>query len=238
MRDLGGIVFKSAIGIEQRAMGCGIDKGAIVVLAVDFDQSRAERAQHLHAHRLIVDEGAGAAIGELHPPHDQFVIRAAEIVLGEHAPCRMLRGKVEYRDHLALFGALAHQRHIAARAERQGKSIEQYRLAGAGLAGERGKTGPEIDVQPFDQDDVADREARQHGQSVAMKGTYALRRIFAIAAERTASEQGRLLPIPGGRVRHPLTRWRYRGYGRTWRRSDRRRRHRRGGYWRRCYGPC
>ena len=90
-------------------MGRGIDESAVVVLAVDFDQSGAERAQHLHADRLIVDEGAGAAVGELHAPHDQFVL-AVEIVLGEHAPRRMFLGEIEGGDHLALFGAFAHQR--------------------------------------------------------------------------------------------------------------------------------
>ncbi len=159
-----GFVFDPAIGIEQRAMGRGIDKGALVVLAVDFHQCRAERAQHLHADRLIVDEGAGAAVGELHAPHDQFVVapRPRQIVVGQHAARRVVLGDVERGDHLALFGALAHQRRVAACAERQRKGIEQDRFAGAGLAGQRGKAGAEIDIQPVDQDDVADRKASEH----------------------------------------------------------------------------
>ena len=100
----------------------------------------------------------------MHPAHDQFVL-AAEIVLGEHAARRMLLGEIEGGNHLALFGALAHQRHVAARAERKRKRVEQDRFAGAGLAGQRGKAGSEIDVQPFDQNDVADGKARQHGRS-------------------------------------------------------------------------
>ena len=152
-------------------MRCGLDKGAVVVLAVDFDQRRAERAQYLHADRLVVDEGAGAAVGELHrrtinssSPQDR-----EQIVVGEHAARRMVLGEVECGDHLALFGALAHQRGIATRAERQRKSIEQDRFAGAGLAGERGKAGAEIDIQPIDQDDVADGEARQHGDGCGIR---------------------------------------------------------------------
>ena len=84
-RHLGGVVLDAAIGVEQRAMGRRIDEGALVVLAVNLDQGRAERAQHLHADRLIVDEGAGAAVGELHPPHDQFV-------LARRDRCRRARG--------------------------------------------------------------------------------------------------------------------------------------------------
>ncbi len=68
----------------------------------------------------------------------------------------MVLGDVEGGDHLALLGALAHQRRIAARAERQRKGVEQDRFAGAGFAGQRGKPGAEIDIEPVDQNDVAD----------------------------------------------------------------------------------
>ena len=55
-------------------MGRGIDQRARVVLAVDFDQRRAEALQRLHADRLVVDEGAGAAVGELHAAQDQRLV--------------------------------------------------------------------------------------------------------------------------------------------------------------------
>ncbi len=74
----------------------------------------------------------------------------------------MVFAEIERGDHLALLGALAHHGGVAARAERQRESIEQDRFAGAGLAGERGKAGPEIDVQAIDQDDVADGKASKH----------------------------------------------------------------------------
>ena len=159
---VGGVAFDAAIGVEQSAMGRRVDKGALVVLAVDFHQRRAERAQHLDADRLVVDEGAGAAVGELHAPHDQFVF-TAEIVFRQQPARRMILRQVESGDHLALLGALAHHGGVAARAERQRESIEQDRFAGAGLAGQRGEAGPEIDVQAIDQDDVADGKASEHG---------------------------------------------------------------------------
>ena len=74
----------------------------------------------------------------------------------------MVFGDVEGGDHLAVLGALAHQRRVAAGAERQREGVEQDRFAGAGLAGQRGKAGAEIDIQPIDQDDVADGKASQH----------------------------------------------------------------------------
>ena len=57
------------------------------------------------------------------------------------------------------------QRPIGAGAERQAEGVEQDRLAGAGLAGQHAKAARELQVEPLDQDDVADREADQHGAS-------------------------------------------------------------------------
>ncbi len=71
--------------------------------------------------------------------------------------------KLESGSHLAVLGAGADHCGIAAGAEREREGIEEDRFAGAGLAGECGKAGPEIDVQAIDQDDVADGKAGQHG---------------------------------------------------------------------------
>ena len=143
-------------------MGRRIEQCAIVMLAMDFDERRAEAFQHLHADRRVVDEGAGAAVGKLHAAQDQFVL-GGNIVGGQQRARRMARRHVECGRHLSLLGALAHQRGVAARAERQRKGIEQDRLAGAGLAGEHRQAGRKIDIQPVDQDDVADRKPCEHG---------------------------------------------------------------------------
>ena len=65
-------------------MGCGVDQRAGVMLAVDFDQRRAEALQRLHADRLVVDEGAGAAVGELHAAQDQRLV-GGDVALGSAA---------------------------------------------------------------------------------------------------------------------------------------------------------
>ena len=46
--------------------------------------------QHLRAHRLVVDEGAGAAVGELHAAQDQFVL-GRDAVVREQRARRMRR---------------------------------------------------------------------------------------------------------------------------------------------------
>ncbi len=153
-RHRGGVSLESRIGIEQRTMRRRIDEGALVMLAVDFHESRAKRAQHLHGDRLIVDEGPRPAVGELHAAHDQRIV-AIEFVVGKNAARRVVRRKLEGGSDLTVLGAGAHQRRVAAGAERQRKGVEQDRFAGAGLAGKRGKSRAEIDVQPVDQNDVA-----------------------------------------------------------------------------------
>ena len=70
--------------------------------------------------------------------------------------------EVERRRHLPLLRALAHKARIATAAERERERIEQDRLAGPGLTGQHGEARRIVDVEPFDQDDVANREPGEH----------------------------------------------------------------------------
>ena len=72
----------------------------------------------------------------------------------------MVGRHVEDGGDLALLGAMADQAGVAARAERQRQGIEQDGFAGAGLAGQHRQARGEVDVQPLDQDDIADRQTR------------------------------------------------------------------------------
>jgi hypothetical protein len=142
-------------------VGSGIDQGAGVVLAMDLDQRRAQLLQRLDADRLVVDEGAGAAVGELHAAQDQRLVGCDFDAVGQ--PPRGMAGRhLEHRGDLPLLRALTHQRGVAARAQRQREGVEQDRLAGAGLAGQHRQARGEIEVEPVNQHDVADREPGQH----------------------------------------------------------------------------
>ena len=66
--------LQAAEGVEDRAVRRRIDQRAVVMLAVDLDERGADRAQHLHADRLVVDEGAGAAVGELDAAQDEVAV--------------------------------------------------------------------------------------------------------------------------------------------------------------------
>ncbi len=163
--DLGGFGLQAPIGVQQQPVGGGIDKGAVVMLAVDFDQRAADAAQHLDRHRLVVEEGAGAAVGKLDPAKDQFLV-GRNVVRLEDGPRRVTCRHVERGSHLALLGALAHETRIATRTKRKCKGIEQDRFSGASLAGQHRQAGGKIDIEAINQDDVADREPDQHGVPV------------------------------------------------------------------------
>ncbi len=162
------VLLEAGEGVEQPAVGRGIDQRALVMLAVNFDQRRADRLQGLHADGLVVDEGAGTAIGQLDPAQDHlagiFRARIVEAVVGEDRRGRMPPGDVEHRGDLALLHAVADEAGVAAAAERQRKGIEQDRFARAGFPGQHREATGELDIEPLDQDDVTDRQTRQHAR--------------------------------------------------------------------------
>ena len=159
---LGGV--DPAIGVEQGAVAARVEQAAIVMLAVDLDQQRAELAQQAGRDRLIVDEGAAAAVGLGDAADDERLAGlAVEPVLGEQGQGgmigRQLEGDADHR--LRLAGA--DQPAVGPHAEREAERVEQDRFARPGLAGQHAEARPELEVERVDQDDVADREAGQHG---------------------------------------------------------------------------
>jgi hypothetical protein len=58
--------------------------------------------------------------------------------------------------------AVAHEAAVAAGAEGEREGVEKDRFAGAGFAGENREPLVEVELDPVDQDDVADRELREH----------------------------------------------------------------------------
>ncbi len=165
------------------------------MLAVDFDKGRADGAQHLHRHRLVVEESAGAPVGELHPAQDEFVL-GRNVVGCEDRTGGMIGRHLEGGRHLALLGPLADQAGIAAPAEREGEGIEQDRFTGAGFTGQHGQARRKVDVEAVDQDDVSDRKPGQH------LGVPVGRRIAAAAFLFAPVRQTFNTPYRGGGARN------------------------------------
>ena len=151
------LAAQPAKGVHQLAMARRVDQRAVVMLAVDLDQSLPDKAQQLDAHADVVDEGPAPAIGPLHAAQDQPLL-GLDAVLGQQRKHGMALGQLENRRHLALGLALAHERGIASAADGKREGIEQDRFAGAGLPGERRQALAEFEIELVDQDDVADRQ--------------------------------------------------------------------------------
>ena len=167
----GDVLFEAGERIEQPPMGRRIDQRALVMLAVNLHQRGADRLQGLYADRLIVDEGAGPAIGKLHPAQDHLA-GIVEAVVAEDGRGRMPLRNIEHRGDLALLDAVTDEAGIAAAAERQRERIEQNGFARTGLAGQNRKATGKLDIEPFDQDDVTDRKTRQHARSIPSRDPF------------------------------------------------------------------
>ena len=151
-------------GIEQRPVHGRLDHGAVGMLTVDLDQRRADLAEQHDRHRLIVDEGAAAPVGTLHAAQDQVAL-GFDAACRKDRPRRVTGGHIEDRGHIALGAVVAHQRGVAAPAQRQRQGIEQDGLAGAGLAGKRRQPGGEVRAETVDDDDVAYGKGDEHGRT-------------------------------------------------------------------------
>ena len=151
-------------GVDERAVLGGVDEGAVVVLAVDLHQRRADLAHGLDADGLVIDEGAGAAISHLHAPQDQIAIYDDVMAFCDDQR-GMAQRQIKGRRHLALRLPLAHEGAIAPAAQRQRESVQQDRLAGAGFARENHEPRPQLQIQPIDQNYVTDRELGEHGSA-------------------------------------------------------------------------
>jgi hypothetical protein len=165
--DLGRLRGQLAKAVEDGAVLGRVGESAVVMLTMDLDERRADHPQDLDADRLVVDEGAGAPVGILHAPQDQVAVGVDLLRLGE-GPRRMRHRQVEDRADLALRLAMAHQAAVTACAQRQREAVEQDRLAGTGLAGQHAEPVLEAQVEPVDQNDVADRELSEHGDSAPL----------------------------------------------------------------------
>ena len=152
---------RAAECVQQSGMGGGIGQAHLFVLALHLDQQRAQAAQQGHPGRLIIDEGAGAAIGADHAAEHEFVL-GVDALFGQQIEGGMVSGDGKARDHHRLFGAGADQAGIGAHAQCEAQAVEQDGFAGTGLAGKHGQPWAEAQVQPFDEHDIADGKGGEH----------------------------------------------------------------------------
>ncbi len=174
--------------VDELTVRGGIDHGAFVMLAMYFHQLLPDGAQPLRADRLIIDEGAGATVDGLNAPQHQIPL-GIETKFARGAARRMVGREFEDGGHLPLRLACAHQRGVAAPAERQHEGVEENRFSRAGLAGKRRQPALELKVKSVDQHNVANGEADEHGAQYRPEREPVLRD-FAAPMQRGVDERG------------------------------------------------
>jgi len=90
----GRLLLKAGKGIERRTVGAHVEQTVLIHLALDLDQRIAQPAQQRDRSRLIVDEGAAAAVDGDRAPQGQQVL-AIKSLLGEDGACGMIARQVE-----------------------------------------------------------------------------------------------------------------------------------------------
>ena len=151
----------AAMRVEQLALPAGAQKRLRRVLAVHVEQALADLAQQRGGGRLAVDQRARPAVGVDHPPQQHRARVAGEVALGE--PGVEFGRAGELGADVGALRALAHHRHVAARAGGERERVEQDRLARARLAREHGEPRAERDVERVDDHEVAQSQGLQHG---------------------------------------------------------------------------
>ena len=133
------------------------------VLAVDVEQMLGQLAQLGDGGGAAVDPRAALALGVDDAAQQQRVLGAVGgVEAGFLQPGGEGGGAVELGRDLGAGGALAHDGGVAARAQGQLQRVDQDGLARAGLAGEGGETGGEVQLQRRDDDEVLEAQAAQH----------------------------------------------------------------------------
>jgi hypothetical protein len=146
VRHAGGGRLEPRIGVEEAEVRRRIEQELVFVLAVELDEVRGHVAQHAGGGQGAVDERAAAARG------------------GDLAPDEHLGpiGALEERLDGGRIGPGPHQVGRSAASQEQTDSLHQDRLPRAGLTGESGEPGVELDLDGFDHRQVADAKRAQH----------------------------------------------------------------------------
>ena len=147
--------------VKQRSVAGGIGQTHLLMLALHFDQQRANTAQQPSPNRLVIHKRSGPPILRHDPPQHDLILRGQPLLLQQRGQRRVARGS-KARGDASLFGRRAHQPAIGAGAKRKAKTVQQNRLASPGFAGQHGQALAERQIQPLDQNDIANRQRGQH----------------------------------------------------------------------------
>mmetsp|Transcript_4846 Transcript_4846/g.17211 ORF Transcript_4846/g.17211 Transcript_4846/m.17211 type:complete len:524 (+) Transcript_4846:2418-3989(+) len=149
-------------GVQQLAHRGRAGQALPGVLTVDVEQMVGQLAQLGQCGGTAVDPGAALAAAVDHAAQQQGVVH---VKAGLVQPAAQMQRQVELGTDLGLGRALAHHAGVAAPAQGQLQRVDQDGLAGAGLAGQHGKAGIELEFERRHDDKVFEAEMPQHGWS-------------------------------------------------------------------------
>ena len=156
--------IRASVAVKQRPVPTRIHETAIVMLAVQLDQSGSQFAQQRGADRLIVDERLARPVGLQRPAQDQRLAGLdLDVGLRQHLAHNLRQfAELKRRGDARPLLACTQQPAFGTIAEHQPECVEQDRLARPGLAGEHAEPARKGQVERVDQHDVADGEPGQH----------------------------------------------------------------------------
>ena len=159
----GGAAFaiQGTESIQQPGMCGGVGKAHLFMLALHFHQCRAQTFEQGNTDRLVIDEGAGFAIGLQHAAQHQFIF-GADALVAQNVETRVIGAWQKGGGNTCLCLPRAHQPCFGAVAERKAQAIQQYGFPGACFAGEHCEPGIEAQVELFNQHHIANGQRGEH----------------------------------------------------------------------------
>ncbi len=128
------------------------------VLAVQVDERGAEIVQLRERRRTAVDPRAAASLRIERAAHQHGIVVLAQALVLEPRQRSRRVARIERRRQLRALRAGLQLAKLEAIAEQQRERVEQDGLAGARLARQHGKPAVELQLERFDDDEVADGE--------------------------------------------------------------------------------
>ncbi len=150
--------------VQQLAVGFLAQQRLVLMLAVDADQHLAELAHFRERRGGAVDVGPRAAV-RAHRAAQQALVAVVQFALAQPGPGRRVVGHIEGGEHFRAVAAGAHHGAVGPFTQGQRQSVDDHRLAGAGLAADHGKAGLGLQLELVDGGEVANTEVREHGLS-------------------------------------------------------------------------
>jgi hypothetical protein len=154
--DFSGRGLASAERIEQHPLAIALQEQLVLVLAMDVHQHLAQLAKLRGGGGPAIHEAARARTGIHGAAQDAGAIALVQVLRRQPIAHGGELLDVEIRAHLGARRARAHDARIRAPAQGQSERIHEDRFARARLAGERGESRRQLEIEPLDDHIIPD----------------------------------------------------------------------------------